>query len=107
MDLEELASYDLEDEDGEFTDEEVRRARFRLLGPLNKKYNIVVYINESSARTDVFRKLIERLILMDNRTRWNSWYEILLILLLLKGKVEDYYEKYKNKFKEDLLSRED
>ena len=29
------------------------------------------------------------------------------IFLLLKGKVEDYYEKYKNKFKEDLLSRED
>ena len=32
---------------------------------------------------------------------------MLLILLLLKGKVEDYCEKYKNKFKEDLLSRED
>ncbi len=32
---------------------------------------------------------------------------MLLILLLLKGKVEDYCEKYKSKFKEDFLSRED
>jgi len=29
------------------------------------------------------------------------------IFLLLKGKVEDYYEKYKNKLEENLLSRED
>ena len=32
---------------------------------------------------------------------------MLLILLLLKGKVEDYYKKYKSELKEDLLSRED
>ena len=34
MDMEELKSYDLEDEDGELIDEKARRARFRLLGPL-------------------------------------------------------------------------
>ncbi len=107
MDLEELASYDLEDEDRELIDEEVRRARFRLLESLGKGYNIVVYINKSSARTDVFRKLVGKLILMNNRMRWNSWYKMLLILLLLKGKVEDYCEKYKSEFEEDFLSRED
>ncbi len=69
MDLEELASYDLEDEDREFTDEKIRRARFRLLGPFSKEYNIVVYIGGLSARTDVFRKFAGRLILIDNRTR--------------------------------------
>ncbi len=69
MDLEELASYDLEDEDEELTDKEIRRARFRLLGSLNKGYNIVVYISGSSTRTDVFRKFVGRLILMDNRMR--------------------------------------
>ena len=31
---------------------------------------------------------------------------MLLILLELKGKVEEYCEKYKDKLKEDLLSRE-
>ncbi len=102
-----MASYDLEDEDGELTDKEIRKARFRLLGFFGKGHNIVVHIDGSSARTDVFRKLAGRLILMDNRTRWNSWYKMLLVLLLLKGKVEDYCEKYKNEFKKDLLSRKD
>ena len=69
MNLEELTSYDLEDEDGELTDKKIKRVRFRLLGPFNKEYNIVIHISGSSARTDVFRKLTERLILMDNRTR--------------------------------------
>jgi hypothetical protein len=44
MDLDELESYDLEDKDGELTDEEARRARFRLLGPLGQGHNIVVHI---------------------------------------------------------------
>ncbi len=69
MDLEELISYDLKNEDGEFTDEKIKKTRFRFLKSLSKGYNIVVYINESSARTDVFRKFIGRLILMDNRTK--------------------------------------
>jgi hypothetical protein len=32
---------------------------------------------------------------------------MLLILLLLKGKVEDYYEKYEIELEKDLLSHED
>jgi hypothetical protein len=32
---------------------------------------------------------------------------MLLVLLLLKGKVEEYCEKYESELKEDLLSRED
>jgi hypothetical protein len=71
-DLEELALYDLEDEDGELTDKEARRARFRLLGPLSKWHNSVVHIGGSPICTDVYRKLAGRLIPMDSRTRWNS-----------------------------------
>jgi hypothetical protein len=67
----------------------------------------VVYIRRPGARTDVFRKLAGRLILMDNRTRWNSWHNMLLVLLELKGKVEEYYEKYEDELEEDVLSRED
>jgi len=69
IDLEELASYDLEDKDRKLTDEEAKRARFRLLGPLGKGHNIIVYISRSLAYTEVFRKLIRRLILIDNRMR--------------------------------------
>ena len=69
IDLEELASYDLEDKDRKLTDEEAKRVRFRLLGPLGKGHNIIVYISRSLAYTEVFRKLIRRLILIDNRMR--------------------------------------
>jgi hypothetical protein len=69
MDLEKLASYDLKDEDGKLTDEKIRRIRFRLLEFFDKKHNIVIHINESPARTDVFRKLAGKLIPMDNRIK--------------------------------------
>ena len=69
IDLEELASYDLEDKDKELIDKEAKRARFRLLGPLGKGHNIIVYISRSLAYTEVFRKLIRRLILIDNYIR--------------------------------------
>jgi hypothetical protein len=72
MNLEKLASYDLKNEDGEFTDEKIKRIRFRFLKFLNKGHNIVIYIDGSPARTDVFRKFTKRLILMDNRTKWNN-----------------------------------
>jgi len=32
---------------------------------------------------------------------------MLLVFLVLKGKVKEYYKKYKDKLKEDLLSCED
>ncbi len=69
MDMKELKSYNLKNENRELTNKEARRARFRLLKPLNQGHNIVVYISRSSARTDVFRKLAGRLILIDNRIR--------------------------------------
>ena len=41
---------------------------------------------------------------MDNYTRWNSQYNMLLVLLELKGMVEKYCKDYKSELKEDLLS---
>jgi hypothetical protein len=72
MNLEELASYDLKDEDREFTDKKIKRIRFKNLKSLGKKYNIVIHISGSPARTDVFKKFIKRLIPINNRTKWNS-----------------------------------
>ncbi len=63
----------------------------------------MVYIRRLNARTDYFRKLVGRMILMDNRTRWNSWYNIFLILLKLKRMVEKYYEDYENNLEENLF----
>jgi hypothetical protein len=69
MDLNKLESYDLKNANGEFTEEKVTRAKFRFLGLLGQKHNIVVYIRRLSARTNHFRKLVRRMIPMDNRTR--------------------------------------
>ena len=74
------------------------------MGPLGQAHNIVVHIRGSSARMDIFRKLAGRIIPMDNCTRWNSWYTMLLVFLELKEVVEKYYKKYETELEEDLLS---
>jgi hypothetical protein len=69
IDLDKLESYDLEDVNRELIDKKVIRAKFRLLGLLGQGYNIVVYIRRSNTRINHFRKLIGRIILIDNRTQ--------------------------------------
>ena len=72
VDIDKLESYDKEEADRELIDKEVKKAKFRLLGPLIKAHNIVVYIRGLGGRVEYFRKLAGRIILIDNRTRWNS-----------------------------------
>jgi hypothetical protein len=107
IDLNKLKSYDLKDKDKELTDKEARKARFRLLRPLGQGHNIMVYIRGSSAYIKHFKTLAGRIILINNRTRWNSWHNMLLILLQLKSKVKKYCKTYKTKLKKDLLSYKD
>jgi hypothetical protein len=52
---------------------------FQLLRPLSKLYNIVVHICSSTNRIIEFLDLIERVIPLNNCTKWNSWFEILVI----------------------------
>jgi hypothetical protein len=101
---EELESYDKQDQSGELKDEDIKKQQFRLLGSFDQKHNIVVHIRGSSARTARFKKLAGRMIPMDNRTRWNSWYEMLLILLNLRPAVEKYCSDYEDEFEEDILN---
>jgi hypothetical protein len=81
INLDKLKLYNLKDKDRELTNKKAREARFRLLGPLGQGHNIVVYIRGSSAYIKYFRTLAGRIILIDNCTRWNSWHNMLLILL--------------------------
>ena len=41
---------------------------------------------------------------MDNRTRWNSQFNMLLVLLELREKVEKYCQDYESKVEKDILS---
>jgi hypothetical protein len=60
-----------------------------------------------AVHTARFKQLTGRLIPMDNRTRWNSWYDILVVLLNLRPIVEKYYVDYKEELKEDILNHPD
>jgi hypothetical protein len=107
VDMDELESYDEAEADGELTDEEVKKAKFRLLGPLGKAHNIVVHIRSSGGHADHFRKLAGRMIPMDNRTRWNSWHNMLQVLLEQKAHVDKYCEDFERELQKDLLDLAD
>jgi hypothetical protein len=70
--MEELESYDNEEEAKTFVDNEGIKAKFRLLRPLSKAHNIVAYIRKSPKRITIFKNFANRMIPIDNRTRWNS-----------------------------------
>jgi hypothetical protein len=69
VELEVLKSYNNQEKREEYTDKEVIRAKFRLLGLLGKEYNIIVYICRSASRIVQFVKLIGRLVPIDNYIR--------------------------------------
>jgi hypothetical protein len=105
--MDELESYDEKEADEELTDEEAKKAKFRLLGPLGKAHNIVVHIRGSGSRAEHFRKLAGRMIPMDNRTRWNSWHNMLEVLLKEKAHIDKYCEDFEYELRKDLLDLAD
>ena len=103
----ELESYDEAEANEELTNEEAKKAKFRLLGPLGKAHNIVVHIRGSGSRAAYFRKLAGRMIPMDNCMRWNSWYNILQVLLEEKAHIDKYCEYFEYELQKDLLDLTD
>jgi hypothetical protein len=81
--------------------------KFKFLDPLSQKHNIVVHIRGSPNRTAEFVGLAGKIIPMDNRTKWNSWYAIFIVLLELKIQVETYYLAHEDELEEDILSSKD
>ena len=88
-------------------DKEAKRIQFRLLGLLGQGHNIIVHIRRLLGRTDEFRKLVGKLIPMNNRTRRNSQYKMLTILLNLRPVVEKYYADHEDFLVDDILSFQD
>ena len=106
MKIEELELYDEQEQSKELRDKDIKKKRFRLLGPLGQGHNIVSHIR-SGTHTARFKQLAGRLIPMDNCTRWNSWYEMLVVLLNLRPTVKKYYADYKEELEEDILNHPD
>jgi len=107
MKIEELELYDAEDQNEQPTDQEARRIRFRLLGPLGQIHNILVYVRGSAARIEEFVALVGRMIPLDNRTRWNSWYNMLVIVLEKRSEIEKYIRNHELDLEEDELTPAD
>jgi hypothetical protein len=64
-----LESYDKIKTDKKFTDKKIKKAKFRLLEFFSKAHNIVIYIRNSDSRANYFRKLAEKMIPINNRTK--------------------------------------
>jgi hypothetical protein len=67
--LKELESYNKQDEIRVFRDYKTIRIQFRLIRPLSQAYNIMVYIRGSAGKTEEFKELIRKIILINNYTR--------------------------------------
>lgn len=103
--LAELQAADKDEEQG-LEPDLVRASTIRFIGPMGKLHNIVVHIRGSGLRTKEFIDKAHRIIPLDNRTRWNSWYHMIMIALELEMHV-DFYVKNQPDLKEDTLERAD
>jgi len=90
IEIVELELYDKQDRARQLIDVEERKIKFQLMGLLSQGHNIVVHIRGSAGQTKEFKALIGRMIPLDNHTRWNSWYKMLVVLLDKQEQVEKY-----------------
>jgi hypothetical protein len=67
--MDKLKSYDETETDRKLINKKIKKAKFRFLEFFDKTHNIVIYIRNSDSRADYFRKLIKRMIPIDNRTK--------------------------------------
>jgi len=71
-------------------------------------YNVVVHIRSSNARYNGFVATALRALPMDNDTRWNSWYDMILVALKLKDAITNFQEQFVEEFdEEDILNAAD
>jgi hypothetical protein len=73
---------------------------------MGKLYNHVVHIHSSANCTTWFIEHAGRMIPLDNRTRWNSWFLMLCVALEDKTKagLQLYVEHYEDDLKDDILT---
>jgi len=104
METDAQESHDRQEEQGVDLSREETRQSYRILGPLGKLHNIVVHIRGSSGRAQEFKRLAERMIPLDNRTRWNSWYDMLEVALAKENHVDAYTKNHIATLRDDYLT---
>jgi hypothetical protein len=103
--MEEMELYDELEESRELEDETKRK--FRLLRPLSKLHNIIVNIRGSTICTTEFLELVERMILLDNHIRWNSWYLSLVVADKHTLSIDTYTKNHFAELSKDYLTPQD
>ena len=81
--------------------------RFRLLGLLGKLHNIVIYIRGSALRIKEWINLAKRMLPLNNRTRWNSWYLLLIVADSKAKEITIYTKLHYETLKDDFLIESD
>jgi len=104
--MEELEISDKREQEGVPYDDVVRQTEMRETGPLGKLHNITVHIRSSGPRTKEFVSSAKKMIPLDNRTRWNSWYAMISTAIKLEKEV-DFYAKKQPDLKKDVLCETD
>jgi len=107
IEIEELESYDKLEKRGELSGKEEIARKFRLLGPLGKLHNILVHMRSTAALVQEFLDLAGRLIPLDNRTRWNSWYLCLLVADEYQSSIDTFTKNHWTKLSKDFLTPQD
>jgi hypothetical protein len=103
IEIEELESYDELEKTGELSGKEEIARKFQLLRPLSKLHNILVYIPSTTALVQEFLDLVRRMIPLDNRMRWNSWYLCLFVANKYQSSINTFTKNYFAKLCKDFL----
>ena len=101
---EELESYDELEERGELDNIGKVKQKFRLLGPLGQLHNIIVDNRSSANHTKKFLALAARMVPLDKRTRWNSWYNSLVVANKLAAAIDTYTKDHWTDLEDDFIT---
>jgi hypothetical protein len=108
--VEDLETYDRGDQEGGVEpspiEQQTTKEKFRSMGPLGKLHNITVFIRSSANRTQEFVKEAGKRIPLDNRTRWNSWFNMINTALTLEKHI-DFLVKTQPELQRDSLGASD
>ncbi len=107
LEEEELEQFEREEKEGYLAGLTHQKQRVRQqMSSLGKLHNIVVHIRSSASRTKAFVNAAGVRILLDNRTRWNSWYNMLQRAMEQENSI-DFYLKNQPDLKLDVLKQKD
>ncbi|TKA79670.1 hypothetical protein B0A49_04709 [Cryomyces minteri] len=79
--------------------EDIQMQLWRKRGPLGKLHNVIIFICSSPQRVEHFKQLCakhelsEKTLLMDNNTRWNSFYYAMQRAVSLQPAIQDYLDE--------------